>query len=174
MKKRRSGTASRPFRQGDWIVHHQYGPGQIVGREKKLIEGESVSCYRVETANSVLWLPEDAEFKTRIRPIAAPSTMRKAIRILKGPADPMASAFHKRRQRIREDSLDGSLMTTATLIRDLYGRKGRRSLNENELRSLQRLSEYFVLEWSLSFDIPLEEARQAFNALALNMQAEEA
>ena len=51
--------------------------------------------------------------------------------------------------------------------------QGRRSLNENEMRSLQRLSDRFILEWSLSLDVPLEEARQAFNALTLEAQAKE-
>ncbi|HHH83642.1 MAG TPA: hypothetical protein ENL35_11745 [Chloroflexi bacterium] len=173
MKNSKADNRSHLLRKGDWVVHHQYGPGRVVGREKKLIEGVPLHCYRIETSNSILWLPEDSEFKSRIRPIASPTTMRKAIRILKGPADPMQSAFHKRRQRIRDDSLDGSLISTATLIRDLCGRKGRRSLNENEMRSLQRLSDRFILEWSLSLGLPLEEARQAFNALILEVQAKE-
>jgi RNA polymerase-interacting CarD/CdnL/TRCF family regulator len=161
--KRTNGELS----QGDWIVHLAHGIGQVTAIESKLVNEEETDFYRIETEDSTLWLPVGSTLDERIRPIASQSKMKSILRLLKKPAKKMEKAHQKRKKRIRDATLDGSLQSTAKLIRDLWGRKGERSLNETESRALKQLTDRFIKEWALSMDITEEEARQKFHQIVM-------
>lgn len=153
----------KQYEEGDWLVHLIYGVGQIQRLEKKPIGGASRLCYRVQTGDGVFWLPADNADNKRVRPLASPKRIQRALEALKRAPRKMAKNFQSRRKRIREVSLDGSLRTDLKLVRDLNGRQHRKGLNMTEQHAFDALIERFLQEWSLSKGIDLPEARIKLN-----------
>ena len=57
----------KSFRKGDWISHLHHGVGQVEGKEKKSLGGESQEYYKVRTRNGTYWIPTDNLDPDRIR-----------------------------------------------------------------------------------------------------------
>jgi len=170
----KGGNGTKPeFSKGEWIVHISHGIGEIVRVEKKLVRGKKTPCYRVKTEDSVFWIPVGTDVSDRVRPIASSRKFKRIVRLLREPGETMAKMHKNRRKRIREDTLDGELRTTAALIRDLWARKREKSLNDTEMRALQKLTDRFVKEWSISLDIPQEEAHKQLNEIVMAPLLEE-
>jgi CarD family transcriptional regulator len=174
-KKSNDGSnGSEPqFNKGDWIVHISHGIGKITRVEKKLVRGKKIPCYRVRTEDSVFWIPVDSDVTDRVRPVATPRKFKRVVKLLSEPGEKMAKMHKARRKRIRDHTLDGKLKTTAALIRDLWNRKRQKSLNDTEMRALQKLTDRFLKEWSISMDIPQEEAHKRLNEIVMTSLQEE-
>lgn len=145
---------------GDWVVHLIYGVGQVKKLEKRPIGGEQKMCYRVRTDDGVFWLPLDNADNERVRPIATPKRIQRALKALKSAPKKMAGNFQTRRKRIREVSLDGDLSTDLKLVRDLNARQFKKGLNNTEQDAFNTIVKRFCQEWALSRGIEIREARQ--------------
>lgn len=165
--------ASLPtFSEGDWIVHRQYGIGQITKREEKTISGRCEEYYKVQTPDSVIWLPVNKLDQSWFRPIATPTDFNEAIDILKKPPTKMDSNFMKRKDRINRVQSENSIPAIARLIRDLSGRRCNKSLSDTEQRALRHLTERFIAEWSVSAKIEISMARNQFNQFVNGMKGQ--
>jgi len=145
---------------GDWIVHLTYGVGQVKKLEKKPIGGADRLCYRVRTEDGVFWLPTDNADNERVRPVASPKRIQRALQALKRAPRKMAANFMSRRKRIKEVTFDGDLNTDLKLVRDLNARQFKKGLNATEQEAFNTIVKRFLQEWSLSKGIEIEEARQ--------------
>jgi RNA polymerase-interacting CarD/CdnL/TRCF family regulator len=130
--------------------------------ETKQIEDDKVRYYKVEAKNSEFYVPVKNIDNERIRPVASQYMIRKVKKILQEPSEEMSPDHNIRKREITELLSDCSLATTAQLIRDLTGRKIEYSLNDHEEKTLEKLTERLVLEWSISQQIGLEKAHQQF------------
>ena len=148
--------------KGDWIVHSYYGVGQITGMETKQIEDTKTRYYRVEANNSIFYVPVKNIDNERIRPVASQYMMRKVRKILQETPEEMSPDHNIRKRQITDLLSDCSLATTAQLIRDLTARKVEFSLNDHEEKTLEKLTERLVLEWSIAQQIDLEKANILF------------
>ncbi len=146
---------------GNWIVHITYGVGQIKKLEIKPISGTERLCYRVRTDNGVFWLPADrAADNERVRPIAGPRRIQRALDALRKVPEAMAKKYQARHKRIRNVALDGDLTSDLKLLRDLNARQFKKGLNSTEQVAFNTIIKHFVREWSLSRGIEISEARQ--------------
>lgn len=145
---------------GDWVVHLIYGVGQVKKLEKKPIGGTMQLCYHVKTEDGVFWLPTGNADNERVRPIAGPKRIQRALKALKEAPKKMAGNFQSRRKRIRKVSLDGDLSTDMKLLRDLNARQFKKGLNDTEQDAFNTIVKRFIQEWSLSKGIEAAEARQ--------------
>jgi RNA polymerase-interacting CarD/CdnL/TRCF family regulator len=148
---------------GDWIVHLTYGVGQVKKLEKMPIGGNSQKCYQVRTDDGVFWLPLKNADNERVRPVAGPRRIHRALKALRKAPKKMAGNYKKRRKRIREVILDGDLKTDLTLVRDLNNRQFKKGLNATEQNAFNTIKKRFVKEWSISKGIKIQEARKKFN-----------
>jgi RNA polymerase-interacting CarD/CdnL/TRCF family regulator len=153
----------KEYAVGDWIVHLRYGVGQIVKLEKRVIGGKEQMCYRVHTDDSIFWIPINASDNKRIRSIATPERIQRALKMLEKTPDTMNKDYKVRRKRIREAITDGSLVSAMELVRDLHARKVKKGLNPSEQEAMDTIIKRFLQEWSLSKGIKMQEARQKFN-----------
>lgn len=149
-----------PFTKGKWIVHTYYGVGQIKGIENKQIDDEKTKYLKVKTKDSIFFIPSNNIDATRIRPIASEYKIKKAIKIMKEDAQPFEDDHNVRKRQLSERLTDNSIENMAQLIRDLYNRRVTNGLNDHEERSLEKLTDRIVLEWSLTYDIEVDAARQ--------------
>ncbi len=153
------------FTEGDWIVHRQYGIGQVQKKEKKTISGNREEYYRVKTPDSEIWLPVNKIDMTCFRPISSPREINEALDILKNQPQQMDPNFANRKSRIAKVQSENSIPAIATLIRDLRGRKEHKALSSTEQTALRHLTDRFIAEWSVCMKIDDSNVRNKLNML---------
>ena len=150
------------YSKGSWIVHHYYGVGQVKGIEKKELDGTKISYYKVQTRNSLYWIPVDSEDNTRLRPLSSPEEIKKIARILSRKPSEMDPDHMQRKRVIRDVLAEGSLLDMARVIRDLSARQTIKKLNPTEEDALKRFRDRLVREWSVCLEMDMEGANQEF------------
>jgi RNA polymerase-interacting CarD/CdnL/TRCF family regulator len=88
------------FSRGDWIVHLTHGIGRVRRIEKKTIGGKKAKYFRVESKDSVFWVPVEQAEQCRIRPVASPYQLRKALKVLKKPPQEETLDYKQRQELI--------------------------------------------------------------------------
>lgn len=153
-----------PFKIGDWIVHVTYGVGKIEGIEPMPLSKSDELCYRVRTKDSTFWLViDDMENNRRVRPLASPERIQRALKTLRQAPRKMASNYKTRRKRIHQATHDGDLRTDMCLVRDLNALRFRKGLNDTEQQAYNTIVKRFLQEWTLSKDIEIQEANRKLN-----------
>ncbi|HKJ26821.1 MAG TPA: CarD family transcriptional regulator [Anaerolineales bacterium] len=144
--------------KGDWIVHANYGLGQVVGEDKKALGGVEKEYYKVKTQAAVYWLQKNRVDAETIREVASEYKFKKALKALKASPTEMNKDYRKRRARINEVMTSNSVIEFAELMRDLYWHRRSKSLNDVEKRTLDLLKKRFAREWSVAAEIQEEAA----------------
>jgi len=152
------------YKHGDWIVHRNYGVGQIKGTEKRSISGETTKYVRVSSDKSTFWVPMDMQDEY-IRPLVSKSECQEILHILQRPPRKMHHNFRKRQSRIREVKKSDSPADMARLIRDLVARSSHTNLNGTERSALREIKSRFLAEWRTSMGYDEGEARKRLNAI---------
>lgn len=148
------------FSKGDWIVHIYYGVGQIKSIETKQIDNLKTKYFRVDTKNSVYFVPVTNFDTERVRPVASQYMIRKVKKLLKDKPDELPLDHNIRKRHISNLLNDCSIETAAKLIRDLTNRKSISRLNDHEGKTLENLIDQLVLEWSIVIKSDIEKASQ--------------
>lgn len=143
--------------KGDWIVHANYGLGQVQGEDTKVLDGQKNEYYVVQTDAATYWLPKDRVDADSIRDVASEKQFRQALKVIQDEPGQMNTDFRRRRSRIVEVLESNKVVEFAMLIRDLYWRRKQKKLNENEKRALDLLKVRFVQEWSVAAEMKQEE-----------------
>ena len=148
------------FAEGDWLVHLHHGIGQIIKLEQKSIGNRQDLYYRIEGIDCTFWIPASKIENENIRPAVSKRKMQEAIRILRRPPGELERDYKKRQKQIKEIMSEHSLAQNARLVRDLYHAQTNRKLGVTETRILEHLEKHLIMEWSVVFDIDLEEANR--------------
>lgn len=158
---------------GDWIVHLHHGVGEIECIEEKELGGASTTYYKVHTDNSTLWVPLDKAENRWFRPLCSSEEFDQVLDVMRKPPREMHSNHNSRKRRINEVKSEGSLMEMARLIRDLWGRRAERRLNNTEERALRRFTDRLLREWSVCKGLDEEEARHRMQTMLRKSVAKE-
>jgi len=148
------------FAKGAWIVHLYHGVGQVISIESKSLDGNKVKYYKVQTQDSIYWVPVGKVDDERIRPLSTPKEIDKALRILRRKPRQMSADHMQRKNQINDVRSIGALDEVAKIIRDLSARQAAEKLNDSEERALNHFTDRLISEWSVSKDISTDEARQ--------------
>lgn len=160
-----ASTEERVFEKGEWITHPYHGVGQITQIEQKTLNESEQLYYRVETENKTFWIPlEDAEDSTA-RPVVTEKTLEESLDILADEPEVMADNYRTRRSRINDVRDSGRLVGIARLLRDLAGRRRRKSLNSTERRAYREFRQSLIAEWSRVEGITKDKAESRFRKL---------
>lgn len=161
----------RAFSRGDWIVHLTHGIGRVRRIEKKTLGGKKKKYFRVENKSSIFWVPVEQAEKNRVRPVASPYQLRKALKILKKPPREETLNYKQRQELIKEIRSDGSLPMICELVRDFSAMQDEKSLGENDRRSLDFFKKLLLKEWSITADMTIEEAKCQLREFLVKDQA---
>ena len=153
------------FSNKDWVVHRQYGIGQIQGTETKAISGEEDTYYRLEMANGTVWVPVDKMTEDLFRPVATEEEIDQVKRVLQRKPNKMDGNYKRRRKRIKTVEMGDSLLDLARLVRDLWCRHKNRTLSNTEQTALRRVTDRLVNEWAVCMDLEMEEAHRRLEDL---------
>lgn len=159
------------FSEGDWLVHRNYGTGQIRGVEDKNISGESSKYYKFQTEDITIWLPVDDINEELIRPLSSEEEIEEAIAVLRRPPKDMESNFNKRKSRIRKVKKNNEPVAIARLVRDLRERRRQEGgLRAAERRALRSLTKKFVQEWAACLGVKTDTARRKLDRMLRKQQ----
>lgn len=158
------------YTTGDWVVHTFYGIGQIEGVEEKDISGDEALYYRIQTDDSIYWMPVDQIGSDLIRRIADEEEIENVITILNRKPKEMASNHKTRKSRIRQTKLLNTPVAFARLVRDLRARqlmKGK--LNLHERNEFDQFKKRLAEEWAIATGSTTEKIAKKLENL-LNQQ----
>ncbi len=144
------------YERGDWIVHANYGVGQVRELEKKELDGEKQAFYRVKTFNGEYWLSVTRTDVEYIRPITSEYKIKRALTMIRQTPETLPENHTERSKVIKEAIKDPSLYTKARMIRDLYGKEQESKLNFTEEDALLKMKKQFLNEWSVVKDMDRE------------------
>ena len=161
------------LKKGEWVSHLQYGVGQVEGKEKKALAGDSQEYYKVKTRNGVYWIPVDNLDTDRIRMVVSEKKLQKAIGILESPAKFMDSKHTVRKKRIDEVAAEGDLEGFCELLRDLHGKRASGKLNTTEQRAHTSIKKKIAAEWSATREITIKEANKEVNKILRKIEPPE-
>lgn len=153
------------YNPGDWIVHLHHGVGEIEGIEEKELGGDSSTYYKVVTEDSTLWVPLDKAENRWFRPVCSEEEFGKIIEILRRAPEEMHNNHLARKSRINSVKSGGSLEEMARIIRDLWGRRAERQLNNTEESALRDFTDRLIREWTVCMSVEEEEARDHMQAV---------
>jgi RNA polymerase-interacting CarD/CdnL/TRCF family regulator len=146
------------YEQGDWIVHAQYGVGEVRGVDRKTMNGVEITYLRVRTSNGEYWLPREHTDVDYIRPVSSTSTFRKALSTIRKKPEELDKDHKARAKEIANYLATGALIRVARLIRDLHGRARTQKLNMSEEDVLIRIRNRFIDEWVVAARIDKRKA----------------
>lgn len=153
---------------GQWVVHSQYGVGQIKQIENIPLHGDLHSkekCFMVQTSDGVFWFPVEENENPRIRPISSKKKLKNALQTLQEPPEDTDAHYNVFKGRINTAKSDGSLKTSLKLVRDILARNAVKKLNMLEERALKFHTDRLVQEWSLCMQMDESEVLRRFNNL---------
>jgi len=160
------------YNPGDWIVHLHHGVGEIAGIEEKELGGDTSTYYKVVTDDSTLWVPLDKAENRWFRPVCSRDEFGEIIAILQRPPREMHNNHLARKRRIHSVKSDGSLEEMARLIRDLWGRRAQKQLNNTEESALRSFTDRLLREWSVCMGLNEDEAREHMQGILQRSTAE--
>jgi len=153
---------------GDWVVHCQYGVGQIMAREEKpLYDGtdRKQSCYKVETDDGEFWFPADQSQNPRIRAIASQPKFRKVLKKLRDKPQHLDADKFVIKQQITQLSDNAELETMVQLVRELLARNQIKTLNTDEDRALNKFSKHLTMEYAVIMGLEVDVAKSDLLAM---------
>jgi RNA polymerase-interacting CarD/CdnL/TRCF family regulator len=159
------------FEVGDWIVHPNYGVGKISKIEKKHVNKKKARYFRVEAEETTYWIPIENVEESRVRKVISRSGFRKAIRLLKKTPEKMDPNYKQRQSRIKDVLSEGLLRSTIRLVRDLWARNHKKSLNDSERTALRKIMDNLAAEWAVVESISPKEASKELNRVLTQSQA---
>lgn len=137
------------YKIGEWLVHHQFGVGEIKDITEKGLGEDRKTFYKVQTKKNIYWLPVGEEDSGRIEPLRTKKVFKTMLEILAAKPEKIASNHKSRNKEIQERWKEGTLESRVRLMRDLSGRLNRKTLNFNERQLLKKIRTQFIDEWLL-------------------------
>jgi len=163
--------SNMPYSVDDWVVHTQYGVGQIKRIEVKPIHGEKTNCFKVRTNDCTYWFPTNDIGNPRIRSVASKDVIQKIIKNLRRKSSRLDTDRKIWKQRIEEAQSDGDLVSLSIIIRDLSTQKILRQLNQTEEDALQYFKDRLLREWSSITQEVIETLRSTLQAYIKESQS---
>ena len=149
------------YELGDHIVHCHHGVGRIEASEHKNLGGKDTTYFRIEMADSMIWIPVDVMGNGQLRPLVEKAVFQEAIDSLSNKSVEMNSNMNLRKLRINEVIDDNEPISTAELIRDMWARQQVKGTpNESERRAYRALTDRYLQEWALTMEINIQQARE--------------
>lgn len=151
------------FSIGEWVVHDQYGVGQIKKIEVMPIHGQKTECFMVQVDAGAYWFPTNLLDNPRINSVASEDTITKVIKNLRRKPGNLDKDKKYWTSRIKEVPTHGNLLSISQLIRDLSAQKSLNRLNDSQVKALSKYKERLLHEWSAITGDSVENIRLQTN-----------
>lgn len=162
------GSIRREYSIGDWVIHCQYGVGQIIAiEERPFYDGKKRrrSCYKVATQKGEFWFLLDNNDNPRVRSIASPKRLLRVLRKLRRPPQDIEAHKSEFKKKISKVRSDVSLSPMVCLVRDLFARNQVKNLSVDEDRALNKFTEHLIMEYAVSMEMDIGLARSQLHTM---------
>jgi RNA polymerase-interacting CarD/CdnL/TRCF family regulator len=156
-------TQELQYSIGEWVVHSQYGVGQIKKTEVMPLHGEQTECFKVQVKDGSFWFPTNTSENPRIRPIASQEIIKKVIKNLRRKPGNLEKDKKYWTKRIQEVSSQDDLLSISNLIRDLSAQQAQKQLNDTHIKALSKFKESILQEWAAITGTAVEKIRPQIN-----------
>jgi CarD family transcriptional regulator len=146
------------YQVGDQVMHWNYGLGEIIQIDEKLLSGRKTRCYVVRIRDLTLWVPIGEKEKCSLRLPTPRSEFEAFFKILRSPGEPLPQDRYERKTQLQETLKDGKLDGVCRVVRDLCFYSRTKKLNDYDKAILTRAQDYLFSEWKLSLSITLAQA----------------
>ena len=154
------------LKEGDWIVHREFGAGQVGKLVELKLGGEPRKYHKLKTSGADLWLPLDNCTSEWLRPLIDPSEFKKALKEISKPPADLPDNAATRKIYLAETTALSSPVEIGKVLRDLNGwRKQTNGLSGNELTVWKQFRTIFLAEWQATTGITLADAEKKLLAL---------
>jgi RNA polymerase-interacting CarD/CdnL/TRCF family regulator len=153
------------FQTGDKVIHWNYGLGEILQLDEKIISGRKTRCYMVQIGDLTLWVPLQNGNDSSLRRPTPKEEFAHLFAILRDQAEILADDRLVRKTQLLERLKSGKLEGVCQVIRDLTFFKQIKKLNDADTTILERARRFLLNEWMIALVVPKEEAEQALNRL---------
>lgn len=153
---------------GDWVVHVNYGVGEVRSVETRMISGDEADYYKIKTTDDLfVWVPVADEDEDYIRDLTSERKIDEVIEVLKNEPKALPQKSYGRQNRIKEAKTSHSILEKARLVRDLWMHRNEKRLGMKERRALKWATQHLVAEWALAADKqPDEVEKRIFQVLS--------
>ncbi|MEJ2601231.1 MAG: CarD family transcriptional regulator [Anaerolineales bacterium] len=153
------------YKIGDQVVHWTYGPGRIIGIDKKVLANKADTYYVVDVGRMTLWVPVGEDGEKSIRPPTPGDKFKQLLKLLRAPGEQLPDQQRQRQSELSERMQKRTLKDVCYIIRDLVTRSRTQRLNRYDNEILQRAEECLLNEWELSLGTPREIAQNELKSL---------
>jgi len=150
------------FFVGEWVVHSQYGVGQIKNIEVMPLHGEQTECFMVQVKGGAFWFPTNSVENPRIRPVASQEIITKVIKNLRRKPGNLEKDKKYWDTKIKAVPSHSDLLSISQLIRDLSAQKNQNRLNDTQVKALSKFEERLLHEWSAITGTDVNKIRPQF------------
>ena len=156
------------YQVGDLVIHWTYGPGTIIELDEKELDGHTNQYYVVRTQNLTLWVPVSEVGNKCLRLPTPAEDFKRLFKILASGGEPLSPDRLERKLQLTERMKSGSLEEVCTVVRDLFSQKRSSKMNENDNATLERARNFLLSEWTISLNVPLQQAHRELESLLSN------
>jgi RNA polymerase-interacting CarD/CdnL/TRCF family regulator len=153
------------FQVGEKVVHWNYGMGEILRLDEKLLAGRMTRCYVVRIRDLTLWVPIHQMGDSSLRLPTPRNEFKKLFAILRSPGELLSNDRLERRTQLMEKIKDGKLESICQVLRDLSLYSRAKKLNDHDKTILERAQNFLLNEWILALMVPLPEAERELRRL---------
>jgi RNA polymerase-interacting CarD/CdnL/TRCF family regulator len=146
------------FHAGDTVMHWNYGLGQIVRQEERVLSDSKIIYYAVQIQEMTVWVPIDGQLGSRLRSPTPESGFKHLLAILSSPGESLPEDRLERRSRLLTLLKDGRAESLCQIIRDLSAYQKTRSLNDHDRMLLKQSRNALLEEWGFVLSISHAQA----------------
>jgi RNA polymerase-interacting CarD/CdnL/TRCF family regulator len=161
----------KDFQVGEKVIHSNYGLGEVIQIDEKVLSDEPTRCYVVKVRDLKIWVPAGEKSTGSLRRPTPPSKFDRLFAILRSPGEPLSDNRFERKTQLSESLRNGKPEGICQVIRDLSYFGQSKKLNESDKTLLQRAQNFLLSEWVYSFPVSLDQAQQELASL-LGTQAQ--
>ena len=153
------------FQVGEKVVHWNYGMGEIVQLDEKLLAGQMTHCYVVRIRDLTIWVPIHQMGDSSLRLPTPRGEFNNLFAILSSPGELLSNDRLERRTQLIEKIRDGKLESICQVVRDLSFYRQAKKLNDHDKTILDRAQNFLLNEWRLALTVSLPDAERELNRL---------
>lgn len=163
------------YAAGDKVVHPGYGPGVIIGIERRQMLGEEKQYYVIEmlAGSGTLMTPVARADEIGLRPAMNNASLEQLFQLLADTPETLSEDFRERQAAIEERLKVGDVFVTAGAMRDLAWYGQTHGLTKRDLQFMQRAEELVAGEVALVKEIETKDAITRVQELMESVIAEQ-
>lgn len=145
---------------GEFVVHPQHGPAEVVERTNRTVKGEDVTyvVLDVKAKGLRITMPEKNLSEVGVRNLSSHTQVRKLMSLMQKTGEPLEEQWSRRLKVLREKLASGDLAKVAEVVRDMYRRDQEKELSTAERDVHREAVDMLATEIALVLQVDAEEA----------------